>query len=148
MEQLVTQFSSLEVILVGVVAMSWIAIALAMTSVAKVRRQEILVREGLEDLRRAIHTSNSGLVGMGRKLLSIEKNVAVKNAGKTTAKHAKTAASDTHYTIPKAESRYAQAANMVNQGLSVAQVAAATGMSQAEVNLLAMLQRPAVETVN
>ncbi|MDN3639886.1 DUF2802 domain-containing protein [Simiduia curdlanivorans] len=148
MEQLVTQFSSLEVILVGVVAMSWVAIALAMSSFAKVRRQEVLVRESLEDLRRAIHTSNSGLVGMGRKLLSIEKNVVIKGTNKKASKAVETPVPSLKYSLPKAESRYAQAANMVSQGLSVAQVAAATGMSQAEVNLLAMLQRPAIETVS
>ena len=147
MEQLITQFSSLEVILVGVVAMSWVAIAVAMTSFARVRRQEILVREGLEDLRRAVNTSNSGLVGMGRKLLSIERSVDDKQR-KVSKRQVEPEAPAFKFVMPKAESRYAQAANMIGQGLSVAQVAAATGMSQAEVNLLAMLKRPQVEAVS
>lgn len=140
MADLLRQLSSLEVILVGVVLLSWVAIALAMASFARVRRQESLIRDGMEELRRSLDISNSGLLGMGRKLLSIEKrfnpNSASPVVGETRSVFQPDAARH------QSASRYQQASEMVSQGLSVAQVAAATGMSQAEINLVAMLRQP------
>lgn len=136
MENLLAQMTSLEAVLVGVVVLSWAAVALSLLSLVKVKRQEAAVQEAMHELKRTVDIGNTGLMGMGRKLVSIERNMQRNKRQAVNASAPKP--------VPEAAAdngRYGQAAVMLAQGLSAAQVASATGMSQAEVRLLAMLKQ-------
>ncbi|UTA49513.1 DUF2802 domain-containing protein [Simiduia sp. 21SJ11W-1] len=163
MQNLLTQLTSLEMVLVGAVVVSWVAVALAMASLIKVKRQEILVHNAMDELKRSVSIGNNGLMGMGRKLLNIEKTmqrqqnrpVAAGGVG-TAAAAAKSSGAQARQMKPSQvnpfaqfateidaqpakDSHYQQASTMLAQGLTAAQVASATGMSHAEIQLLAML---------
>lgn len=138
MSGLLEQMTALHLTLVSVVLVSWLATAIALTSLARVRRNETYLQDSLNELQRHLAVSNSGLMGMGRKLLSIEKNLRpARSAGAQ-----KPAPVSPIRANPQGEQRYEQAGLMLGQGMSPSQVSAATGLSQAEINLLAMLRQP------
>ena len=141
MESILSQMTSLEAVLVGVVVVSWVAVMLAMISLVKVKRQEAVVRASMQELKRTVDIGNSGLMGMGRKLLSIEKNM---QRVKRQVPEAQPASKDTSTPDIGHKGHYRQADTLLAQGLSVAQVASTTGMSQAEINLLALLKQAAL----
>lgn len=145
MDNLLAQMTSLEAVLVGVVVLSWAAVALSLLSLVKVKRQEAAVQEAMHELKRTVDVGNSGLMGMGRKLVSIERNMQRSKRQAANAAEPKPVATAA---AAVENGRYDQATVMLTQGLSAAQVASATGMSQAEVRLLAMLKQGAPSAVH
>jgi hypothetical protein len=143
MQTIIAQLTSFEAVLVGVVVISWVAVALALVSLVKVKRQEAIVHDAMQELKRTVDIGNSGLMGMGRKLLSIEKNM---QRSKRQTSAISVSAPPAHGLAPNSsdQGQYQQVGEMLAQGLSVSQVASATGMSQAEVSLLAMLKQAAL----
>lgn len=139
MSGLLEQMTALHFTLASVVLVSWLATAIALTSLARVRRNETYLQDSLNELQRHLAVSNSGLMGMGRKLLTIEKNLRPIARQKVDNKPASVSPIRSQ---ARGEQRYEQAGQMLGQGMTNAQVSAATGLTQAEINLLAMLRQP------
>ncbi|MBB3168394.1 DUF2802 domain-containing protein [Simiduia aestuariiviva] len=148
MQSIISQFTSLEAILAGVVIISWVAVSVALLSLMRVKRQEVAVRDAMEELKQTVTIGNNGLIGMGRKLLSIEKNMQRQKRNQLKEPQKPAAAPVPRASIVNMDSHYQQAGEMLAQGLTAGQVANATGMSQAEVQLLAMLRTTATEPVS
>ncbi len=148
MQSIISQFTSLEAILAGVVIISWVAVSVALLSLMRVKRQEVAVRDAMEELKQTVTIGNNGLIGMGRKLLSIEKNMQRQKRNQLKESQKPAAAPVPRASIVNMDSHYQQAGEMLAQGLTAGQVANATGMSQAEVQLLAMLRTTATEPVS
>lgn len=146
-ESILASFAELNWVLVGAVLISWLATAFALMSLRRTRQQEQRMQALLTRLQHDMSVNSHGLVGMGKKLLTIEK--AIKPAKSPVSKAAQPngdrvvkAADNVVSLSDKQDQRYRQARMMLGQGLSVEQVANASGISLAEASLIAMLREP------
>lgn len=143
MVDLLQQSQLVQLMLVGSVLLSWVALAFALISLSRIKRQELSVAQGLSELQESLKINNSGLVGMGRKLLLIEKNIAPSIQNSSAKSFQQIGARKLAAVGAKqSDLSVANAIALLKQGMSPAQVVSATGLSSAEVNLMAMLNRP------
>ncbi|AFU97716.1 DUF2802 domain-containing protein [Simiduia agarivorans] len=141
MASILAGLSDLNWILVGAVMVSWMATAFALMSLRQTRLQEQKTQALLASLQHDLMANSHGLVGMGKKLLTIEKAIKPKT-DKPLRQTAPKTADNVVSLSDKQEKRYRQARLMLGQGLSVEQVANASGISLAEASLIAMLREP------
>ncbi|HCS63244.1 MAG TPA: DUF2802 domain-containing protein [Cellvibrio sp.] len=124
--------TALEIGLSASAIVSVIALVIAMLSLKHVRRQADANEKLIQKLMREVAASSSGSVGMGQRLLAMEKRLQA-NATKQPEK--------IDYYNDDEFQPYSQAAQMFKMGMDCDEVARRCGLSRAEASLLEMMQK-------
>ena len=122
----------LEIGLLATAVISVIALIIAMLSLKYVRRQAETNEKLIQKLMREVAASSNGAVGMGQRLLAMEKRLQ--------AEAAKPAEKIDYYNDDEFQP-YSQAAQMFKMGMDCDEVARRCGLSRAEASLLEMMQK-------
>lgn len=125
----------LEMGLLACAAVSLIALAIAVISLQRVRQQAGENEKLIQKLMREVAASSSGSVGMGQRLLAMEKRLQA-NAASANKKPEKI-----DYYNDDEFQPYSQAAQMFKLGMDCDEVARRCGLSRAEASLLEMMQK-------
>ena len=121
----------LEIALIASLAISLLALILAIISLKATRRQADTTEKLLQKLARDLAASTSGSVGMGQRLLAMEKRLQT-----TQQKSEKIDVYNDDDFQP-----YSQAAQLFQMGLDAEEVARRCGLSRAEASLLEVMQK-------
>ncbi|MCE3251556.1 MAG: hypothetical protein K0Q67_566 [Cellvibrio sp.] len=111
---------------------SVLALVVALLSLQRVRQQAGANEKLVQKLMREVAASSSGSVGMGQRLLAMEKRLQA-NATKQSEK--------IDYYNDDEFQPYSQAAQMFKMGMDCDEVARRCGLSRAEASLLEMMQK-------
>lgn len=111
---------------------SVLALMVALFSLQRVRQQAGENEKLIQKLIREVAASSSGSVGMGQRLLAMEKRLQA-NATKSPEK--------IDYYNDDEFQPYSQAAQMFKMGMDCDEVARRCGLSRAEASLLEMMQK-------
>ena len=122
----------LELGLLASSIVSVIALLVAVLALKNVRRQADANEKLIQKMMREVAASSSGSVGMGQRLLAMEKRLQA-NEAKPTEKI-------DYYNDDEFQS-YSQAAQMFKMGMDCDEVARRCGLSRAEASLLEMMQK-------
>lgn len=122
----------LEMGLLASSIVSVIALVIAILSLKHVRRQADANEKLVQKMMREVAASSSGSVGMGQRLLAMEKRLQ--------ASETKPAEKIDYYNDDEFQS-YSQAAQMFKMGMDCDEVARRCGLSRAEASLLEMMQK-------
>mgnify|MGYP002712154450 CR=1 FL=1 len=122
----------LEMGLIATAVVSVIALAIAIVSLKQVRRQADANEKLIQKLMREVAASSNGAVGMGQRLLAMEKRLQA-SAEKQPEK--------IDYYNDDEFQPYSQAAQMFKMGIDCDEVARRCGLSRAEASLLEMMQK-------
>lgn len=122
----------LEIGLAASASVSLIALVIAVLSLKHVRRQADANEKLIQKLMREVAASSSGSVGMGQRLLAMEKRLQ-DSATKQPEK--------IDYYNDDEFQPYSQAAQLFKMGLDCDEVARRCGLSRAEASLLEMMQK-------
>lgn len=122
----------LEIGLSASALVSVIALVVAVLSLKHVRRQADANEKLIQKLMREVAVSSSGSVGMGQRLLAMEKRLQT-SATKQPEK--------IDYYNDDEFQPYSQAAQMFKMGMDCDEVARRCGLSRAEASLLEMMQK-------
>lgn len=125
--------SPLEIGLIFSLLLSVIALVLAIKSLSRTREQQAHVEKLFQKLTKEMALSSSGAVGMGQRLLAMEKNLQA----------APKAAQKIDYYNDEDFQPYSQAAQLFKMGLDAEEVARRCGLSRAEASLIQMMQMKA-----
>lgn len=117
--------------LVICLGISLLALLLALLSLRQVRRQAVATEKMLQRLTREVAASSSGSVGMGQRLMAMEKRLQ---------EAPQQAPTQDYYQDDEFQS-YSQAAQLFKMGLDVEEVARRCGLSRAEASLLEVMQK-------
>lgn len=128
--------SVLEIGLIISLLLSVIAVIFSIKSFLLARQQEAQAEKIFQRLTREVAVSNTGSVGMGQRLLAMEKRLQV--APQTAKK--------IDYYSDEDFQPYSQAAQLFKMGLDSEEVARRCGLSRAEASLIQMMQVNASET--
>ena len=120
-----------EIGLLTSLVISLIALVFALVSYRRVRAQAGETEKLIHKLMREVAASNSGSVGMGQRLLAMEKRLQ-----SDTKKPEKI-----DYYNDDEFQPYSQAAQMFKMGMDCDEVARRCGLSRAEASLLEMMQK-------
>jgi len=126
----------MDLALIGSVAISWIAVSAALYAMFRVRRQAALTEKLYRRLSHDMQVANSGSMGMGKRLLSLERSLLDTSRKQELME---TKAEQTAVTELD-EVPYAQASLLLNAGLDADDVAKRCGLSRAEASLMALMQ--------
>ena len=127
--------SPLEIGLAISLLLSVIALFVALKSLARTRAQQAETEKLFQKFAKDLAASSSGTVGMGQRLLAMEK-------------HLQTAAQSPQkidYYNDEDFQPYSQAAQLFKMGLDAEEVARRCGLSRAEASLIQMMQMKATE---
>lgn len=122
----------MEIGLIIGLALSLIALTVALLAFSQTRRQAVETDKLIQRLTREVAASSSGSVGMGQRLLAMEKRVQA-SADKKAEK--------IDYYNDDEFQPYSQAAQMFKMGMDAEEVARRCGLSRAEASLLEMMQK-------
>jgi Flp pilus assembly protein TadB len=122
----------LEIGLLVCAIVSVLALAVALYSLQRVRHQAGENEKLIQKLMREVAASSSGSVGMGQRLLAMEKRLQ--------AKATKQPEKIDYYNDDEFQP-YSQAAQMFKMGMDCDEVARRCGLSRAEASLLEMMQK-------
>lgn len=123
--------TTLEWGLIASLTTSVLALLVALVSLSKSRKQAVITGKLLERLTREVTASNSGTVGMGQRLMAMEKRL---QAGLQ-----KTEKIDVHQ--DEEFQSYSDAAQLFKMGFDAEEVARRCGLSRAEASLLEVMQK-------
>jgi hypothetical protein len=122
--------TTLEAALIVSLLFSLTALVIALKNMTSVRLHYTQTEKLFQQLRKEITLSNSGAVGMGQRLLSMEKRL--QSAPPSTHK--------IDYYNDEDFQPYSQAAQLFKLGLDSEEVARRCGLSRAEASLIEMMQ--------
>lgn len=122
----------LEIGLLSCAIVSVIALAVSLVSLQRVRLQAGQNEKLIQKLMREVAASSSGSVGMGQRLLAMEKRLQ--------ASPTKQSEKIDYYNDDEFQP-YSQAAQMFKMGMECDEVARRCGLSRAEASLLEMMQK-------
>lgn len=122
----------LEIGLIVCLAISAVALLVALLTFKRLRAQAQDTEKLLQRLAREVAASSSGSVGMGQRLLAMEKRLQAA-ADKKTEK--------LDYYKDEEFQPYSQAAQMFRMGMDAEEVARRCGLSRAEASLLEVMQK-------
>lgn len=111
------------------------AFILALVALVYARRQLQQARQLLAQIKRDLALANTGSIGMGQRLLAMEKRL--REAPETTASGTPDYADDEEF------QSYTQAAQLFKLGFDSEEVARRCGLSRAEASLMEMMQKAA-----
>ena len=121
----------LEIGLLISLGIGLLALACALVSLRRVRLQASATEKLMQKLMREVAASSSGSVGMGQRLLAMEKRL--QSESKKTEK--------IDYYNDDEFQPYSQASQMFKMGMDCEEVARRCGLSRAEASLLEMMQK-------
>ncbi|GAA5316939.1 MAG: hypothetical protein AseanaTS_21430 [Candidatus Pelagadaptatus aseana] len=137
--------------LIGSIGISWMALALAMVCYGRLRKQSLLTQRLYQRLDHNLQMTNNGSIGMGRRLIALEKQLQQIDA----AEAANEVASENLVQVAEAETvvatdkapnpieglapDLADAARLLNAGLNTEEVARRCGISRAEASLMELM---------
>jgi hypothetical protein len=122
----------IEAGLIGCLVLGCIATILALYSLSRTRKQADFAEKLYQRITRDISIANSGSVGMGQRLLAMEKRLQNNPSNQ---------AQPIDYQQDAEFQPYAQAAELLKMGLSSEEVANRCGLSRAEASLMEMMQK-------
>jgi hypothetical protein len=122
--------STLEIGLIVSLSISIVALIISIKSVTGARQQQAQMEKLFQRLSKELALANSGSVGMGQRLLSMEKRL----------QSAPQAANKIDYYNDEDFQPYSQAAQLFKMGLDSEEVARRCGLSRAEASLIEMMQ--------
>ncbi len=108
------------------------ALAIALFTFKRLRIQALDTEKLIQRLTREVAASSSGSVGMGQRLLAMEKRLQVSGDKKPEK---------IDYYNDDEFQPYSQAAQMFKMGMDAEEVARRCGLSRAEASLLEMMQK-------
>ncbi len=123
-------FTSLEIGLAISLLLGLVALAIAFKSLAVAKAQQVHTEKLMHKLARELAVSTSGSVGMGQRLVALEKRL--QSAAQTPQK--------IDYYNDEDFQPYSQAAQLFKMGLDADEVARRCGLSRAEASLIEMMQ--------
>jgi hypothetical protein len=123
--------TTLEWGLIASLSISALALVVALISLGKSRKQAADTEKLLQHLTREVAASNSGTVGMGQRLMAMEKRI---QAGSQKSEKI-------DYYQDEEFQPYSQAAQLFKMGLDSEEVARRCGLSRAEASLLEVMQK-------
>lgn len=121
----------LEIGLLISLGIGLLALVCALVSLRRVHLQASATEKLMQKLMREVAASSSGSVGMGQRLLAMEKRL--QSESKKTEK--------IDYYNDDEFQPYSQAAQMFKMGMDCEEVARRCGLSRAEASLLEMMQK-------
>lgn len=124
-------FNLLELAVVIALAVSITALLLSSLALLRTRKQVEEANKLSQRIARDLALANSGSVGMGQRLLAMEKRL----------KEAPANAPKIDYHNDEEFQPYSQAAQLFNLGLDSEEVARRCGLSRAEASLMEMMQK-------
>ncbi len=127
---LFTALTRLEIGLIVSLFLSVVALGIALKSLLRTHGQDSQMEKLYQRLARELSVSSSGTVGMGQRLLSIEKRL--QTSPQTPQK--------IDYYKDDDFQPYSQAAQLFKLGLDSEEVARRCGLSRAEASLIQMMQ--------
>lgn len=116
--------------LIFCLSLSLFALVVALKSLSRIREQAEQQERIYQRLTKELAVSNSGSVGMGQRLVAMEKKL--QTAAKTQTK--------IDYYQDDEYQPYTQAAQMFKMGLDIDEVSRRCGLSRAEASLIHMMQ--------
>lgn len=122
----------LEIGLIICLVTSALALVIAIIALKGLRRQATDTEKLLQRLTREVAASSSGSVGMGQRLLAMEKRLQTSGDKKPEK---------IDYYNDDEFQPYSQAAQMFKMGMDAEEVARRCGLSRAEASLLEMMQK-------
>lgn len=122
----------LEIGLSATALISVIALVIAVLSLKQILQQADANEKLIQKMMREVAASSSGSVGMGQRLLAMEKRLQ--------ASETKQPEKIDYYNDDEFQS-YSQAAQMFKMGMDCDEVARRCGLSRAEASLLEMMQK-------
>ena len=125
------QLTPLEIGLVITLFIAIVALIVAIKSYGVARAQQEHTERLIQKLTRDLAVSNSGSVGMGQRLLAMEKRLQ---------EEPKKADQKIDYYNDDDFQPYSQAAQLFKMGLDAEEVARRCGLSRAEASLIQMMQ--------
>lgn len=149
---------SIEFAVLGTAIISWLAVAVALVCLFKQKQQTAASEKALDRLSRELQLANDGSIGMGRRLMAMERKLltleqhqaaaAVSNDATGTAE---TQNQPQGAELPKTSpvsageedefEAYSEAAEMLSTGVSAEDVARQCGLSRAEASLIELMHR-------
>jgi Flp pilus assembly protein TadB len=123
---------ALTVSLAVLALVSVVALAVALLSWRHVRRQADANEKLIQKLMREVAAASSGSIGMGQRLLAMEKRLQTSSSK---------APEKIDYYNDCEFQPYSQAAQMFKMGMACDEVALRCGLSRAEASLLEMMQK-------
>lgn len=125
------QLTPLEIGLIASLLIGVVALIVAVKSLKVARAQQDNTEKLIQKLTRDLAVSNSGSVGMGQRLLAMEKRL--QEAPKKSDQKI-------DYYNDEDFQPYSQAAQLFKMGLDAEEVARRCGLSRAEASLIQMMQ--------
>jgi len=121
----------LEIGLIASLLVSIVALIVAVNAIKLARSQQEHTERLIQKLTRELAVSNSGSVGMGQRLLAMEKRLQ---------EEPKKSDQKIDYYNDEDFQPYSQAAQLFKMGLDAEEVARRCGLSRAEASLIQMMQ--------
>jgi Protein of unknown function (DUF2802) len=129
----------LDIALIGSVVVSWAAVALSLFCIRRQRHQAMLTRKLYERLEHDLQLTNSGSIGMGKRLVAMEK--ALQKSAKQEASEPKAKSEpQPSYSAP-VDVSYNDAARLLDAGVDADEVARRCGLSRAEASLMQLMHK-------
>ena len=122
----------MDIVLVGSVLISWMAVSVALFCMYRMRRQVMVSQKLYERINHELKVTNSGSIGMGQRLMAVERKL------KQPTSKPQAAAVES----PGVENlSYVHAARLISSGVKVEEIARSCGLSRAEASLMETLHR-------
>ncbi len=127
----------LEIGLMVSTLVSVLAVVIAIASVSRMRKQAALTQKLYQRLDHNQQVSNSSAMGMGKRLIALEKQLNLRDQDATTA----VGGSQTSKSplTPAIDEELKDAVSLVNAGLDAEEVARRCGISRAEASLMKLM---------
>jgi Protein of unknown function (DUF2802) len=129
----------LDMALIGSVVISWAAVALSLFCIRRQRHQAMLTRKLYERLEHDLQLTNSGSIGMGKRLVAMEKALQ-KNVKQETLEPKAKPQPQPSYSAP-VDVSYNDAARLLDAGVDADEVARRCGLSRAEASLMQLMHK-------
>ncbi|TQV84199.1 DUF2802 domain-containing protein [Exilibacterium tricleocarpae] len=120
----------IDIALVASTLTSGLAVLLALLCSVRQRRQARLTRQLYQQLQRELQVANSGAMGMGRRLVGVERRL------KSTVHRQQQFEQQ-----GENQASYSEAITLFDTGIDAAEVARRCNLSQAEASLMEMMHR-------
>lgn len=125
--------SLIDVALVGSALISWLALAIALLALGRARRQAEITQKLYSRLNHELEMTASGSVGMGQKLIALERKMRAEKLAREQTGQAQTPVSESF-------EPYTAASQMLNSDVEPEEIAKRCGLSKAEVALMQLMQ--------
>lgn len=144
MSQLVAQWGVLQWALAASLLVGLLALLLAVSALKQLRQQKRDSDKLVQRLIREVTASSNGTLGMGQRLMAMEKRLQQasidSSSAQPTAAHSFVKAAPSYEEDEDFKS-YAEAAQLFRLGVGVDEVARRCGLSRAEASLLEVMQK-------